>query len=136
MEEACGPVQINTGERFYIGATRVTNNTAEMQGVIEALFWLNTCVEQGALQAANDVLITVDSLHVKGLIEEKFVARENKVLATLLRHTWNSLDTRTYRRRGEHHRRSPGRCWHAPGTTTSVVATDTVEWRMGRGGFY
>ena len=114
-----------------------TNSTAEMQGVIEALFWLNTCVEQGALRATNDVLITVDSLHVKGLIEEKFVARENRVLSTLLRHMWkseeekntttHSLDTRTHRRRGEHHRRSPGRCWHASGTTASVVATDTVE---------
>ena len=88
MIEACGPVQINTGENFHIGATRVTNNTAETQGVIEALFWLNTCVERGALHAANDLLITVDSLYVKGLIEEKFVARENRVLATLLCHMW------------------------------------------------
>ena len=46
MVEACGAVQINTGENFYIAATRVTNNTAEMQGVIEALFLLTTCVEQ------------------------------------------------------------------------------------------
>ena len=46
MVEACGPVQINTGENFYIGATSVTNNTAEMQGVIEALVRLNTCVER------------------------------------------------------------------------------------------
>ena len=76
MWEACGPVQINTGDKFKVGATRVTNNTAEMQGVVEALFWLNTCVH-----ATSDVLITV-------LIEEKFVAKENRVLATLLRHMW------------------------------------------------
>ena len=44
---ACGPVQICNGETFYIGATRATKNTAEMRGVIEALFWLNTCVERG-----------------------------------------------------------------------------------------
>ena len=66
MVEACGKVQINTGENFYIGATRVTNNTAEMQGVIEALLWLNMCVERETLHANNDVLITVDSLCVKG----------------------------------------------------------------------
>ena len=71
MVEACGQVQTNTAERLYIGATRVTNNTAEMQGVIEALFRLNTCVEQGACHATNDVLITVDSLYVKGLIEKE-----------------------------------------------------------------
>ena len=38
MVQACGSVQISKGGKFYIGATRVTNNTAEMQGVIEALF--------------------------------------------------------------------------------------------------
>ena len=51
-------------------------------------FWLNTCVERRALHADNDVLITVNSLFVKELIEEKFIARENRVLATLLRHMW------------------------------------------------
>ena len=59
-----------------------------MQGVIEALFWLNTCVERGTLHADADVLFTVDSRCVKGLIEEKFTARENEVLATLLGHMW------------------------------------------------
>ena len=88
MIEACGPVQITKGEQFYIGATRATNNTAEMQGVIEALIWLNSCVERGTLHADDDVLITVDSRHVKGLIDEKFTARENRVLATLLGHMW------------------------------------------------
>ena len=36
MIKACGPVQISKCEEFYIGAKRV----------IEALFWLNTCVER------------------------------------------------------------------------------------------
>ena len=40
------------------------------------------------LHADNDVLITVDSLHVKGLIDEKFIARETRVLATMLCHMW------------------------------------------------
>ena len=88
MVEACGPVQINTGENFYISASRAKNNTAEMPVVIEALFWLNTCVERETLHANNDVLITVDSLYVKGLIEEKFFARESRVLARLLRPMW------------------------------------------------
>ena len=55
-----------------------------MQGVIEALFWLNTCVERGTLHADADVLFTVDLRYVKGLNDEKFIARENRVLATLL----------------------------------------------------
>ena len=62
--------------------------TAEMQGVIEALFWLHSCVERDTLHADDDVLFTVDSRNVKGLIDEKFTARENRVLATLLGHMW------------------------------------------------
>ena len=45
-------------------------------------------MERGALHAEDDVLFTVDSRHVKGLIDEKFTARENRVLATLLSHMW------------------------------------------------
>ena len=82
------------GREFYIGATRVTNNTAEMHGVIEALFWLNTCVERETLHADDDVLITVDSLYIKRLVDEKFIARENRVLATLLCHMWKVMKQR------------------------------------------
>ena len=78
MIEACGSMQITKGEEFYIGATGATNNTAEMQGIIEALFWLNSCVERGALHADADVLFTVDSRCGKVLIDEKFTAREHR----------------------------------------------------------
>ena len=44
MVEACGPVQIaEGGEKYYVGAIRARKNTAEMQALIEALFWLNMC---------------------------------------------------------------------------------------------
>ena len=48
-----------------MGATRATNNTAEMQALIEALFSLNMCVEK-RLPFSSKVMITVDSLYVKG----------------------------------------------------------------------
>ena len=86
LVEACSPVQTNESEAFSVVTTRPTHNTGEMQALIEALFWLSSFVEQNILQASNNVLFTVDSLYVKGLIEDKFVARENRVLATLLRH--------------------------------------------------
>ena len=38
---ACGLVQTNIDGEFWVGATRSTNNTAEMQALIEALCWLN-----------------------------------------------------------------------------------------------
>ena len=62
---------------FYVGATRAVNNAGEMQGLIEALFlakYLCGACEQ--LQAYRAVMVTVDSQCVKGLLEEKFVARE------------------------------------------------------------
>ena len=40
MVEACGPVQIAEGGEYYVGAISATNNTAGMQALIEALFWL------------------------------------------------------------------------------------------------
>ena len=80
----CGLVQIAEGQEYFVGAIRATNNTAEMQ----ALFWLNTCVEQKCLPISSKVLVAVDSFFVQGLIDEKFVARENRASATLLSHMW------------------------------------------------
>ena len=52
MVEACGTVQTDDGAEFYVGAIRATNNTTEMQALIEALFWLNSCVEHDDLTIA------------------------------------------------------------------------------------
>ena len=88
LVEACGPLQTAEGGEHNVGAIRATNNTAEMQALIEALFWLNSCVEQKGLPSSSKVVITIDSLHVKGLIDEKFVARKNRALAILHCHMW------------------------------------------------
>ena len=88
MVEACGPVQIAEGGEYHVGAIRATKNTAEMQALIEALFWLNSCVEQKGLPSFSKVILTVDLSYVKVLIDEKFVARENRALAILLCHMW------------------------------------------------
>ena len=76
MIEACGPVQISKAEELYIGATRVTDNTARDAVLADELV---SCVERGTLHADDGVLITVDSLFVKGLIDEKFTARARHV---------------------------------------------------------
>ena len=49
--------------------------------MIEALYWLNSGVggeggEVRVFSSSSKVMITVDSLYVKGLIDEKFVATE------------------------------------------------------------
>ena len=69
-------------------AIRATNNTAVMQALIEALFWLNSCVEQKDLPISSKVMETVDSFYVTGFVDEKFVAREKRALAILLSHMW------------------------------------------------
>ena len=71
--------------------------------------------EQGARHATNDVLITVDSLYVKGLIEKKFVV--SRVLATLLRHMWKVTKKRIRLHIGWIHKRR--------GRTPSQIA-----WQM------
>ena len=81
MVDACGPVQTDEGAEYYVRAIRATNNTAEMQALIEAFFWLNSCVDHEELIIFSKVMVTVDSLYVKGIIDEKFVGRENRALA-------------------------------------------------------
>ena len=55
MVEACGHVR---GE--YCGGFAQRTNTVEMQALIEALFWLNSCVEQKSLPISSKVMVTVD----------------------------------------------------------------------------
>ena len=86
LVEACGPVQTAEGGEHYECAICATNNTAEMQALIEALFRLNSCVAQDDLPSFSNVMMTVDSLHVKELMNDKFLERENRALATLLCH--------------------------------------------------
>ena len=71
---------------WVLSVQRITR--LRLQALIEALFWLNSCVEQDNLPIFSKVTITVDSLYVKGLIDEKFVAREHRAMATLLCHMW------------------------------------------------
>ena len=71
-----------------MGATRATNNTAEMQAMIGALYLVYSGIEGKIFSSSTKVMITVDSLYVKGLIDEKFVARENKAIAMLLYRLW------------------------------------------------
>ena len=70
---------VPTMEQFYIGATGATNNTGEMQALIEALLWLTSCVEQKVLQRRSAVMITADSLCVNGIVDRHFIARVNMV---------------------------------------------------------
>ena len=59
---ACGPVQTDESGEYWVGATR----TAEMQAMIEALYWLHSCIEGKLYSPSTKELITVDLVYVKG----------------------------------------------------------------------
>ena len=128
---ACGPVQTNEGEEFWVGATRATNNTADMQAVIEALYWLNSGIEGKHIPLSSKVMITVNSLCIKGLIDEKFVARENKAIAMLLCHLWKVERNRvrlTIRWVRGHWRCGEHDCWSACDIAGGNVVS---RWEIG-----
>ena len=113
MVEACRPVKTVEGAECCVEAVRAANNTAEMQALIEALFWLNSCVEHDDFPIFSKVMVTVDTLYVKAIIGEKFVAVESRALATLLCHMWkvtqkkaatpHTTDTGAHWQRGKFH---------------------------------
>ena len=88
MIEACGPVQIKKRRGVLHRCNKSHEQHSGNAGGHRSSVLAELVCERGALQLDADVLFTVDSRHVKGLIEEIFTARENRVLATLLGHVW------------------------------------------------
>ena len=52
----------NEDAEFWVGATRATNNTAEMQALIGALYWLNSGIEDKSVSDDMKIIVTVESL--------------------------------------------------------------------------
>jgi ribonuclease HI len=81
---AFGPVEIRNGTSGFLGATRKTNNTAELHAFIESAIWAYP-LETTALR------FNVDSLYVIRLLRGEFVARENISISILAQHWWDVL---------------------------------------------
>ena len=63
-------------------ATRETNNSAEMQALIGALYWLNSGIEDKSIHWQQEgVGYSGFAVRVKGLTDQKFTARENEEIA-------------------------------------------------------
>ena len=82
IAHACGPVHLDPTTEGYVGAHKLSNNTAEGQGLVEALMWLvhASSVPRGAL-----VLIRPDSKVVVGWATGLTAARSNHELASNLK---------------------------------------------------
>ena len=93
-----GPVVLDTASRLFTGATRLTNNTAEMTALIEICWFLLTintphpnCVNRRrhfALRTGDKVIIHPDSKYAMGIAQGLFFPRENVLMAKLLRHLY------------------------------------------------
>ena len=69
------PVFTDPGNPYFLGATRGTNNTGELQGVAEALLWLRDYD-----QTTDDAEIYVDSKYAPGVTEARWGFSTNHAL--------------------------------------------------------
>ena len=81
VARACGQVELDPASLAHLGALKLSNNTAEGQGLAEALLWLaRSSVPQGAL-----VLLRPDSDLVMGWATGRTAAHANLELVSSLR---------------------------------------------------
>jgi ribonuclease HI len=81
---AFGPVVILNCAHGFLGATRKTNNTAELHAFIEAAIW------SFGFEPTNFVF-HIDSLYVIRLLKGDFMAKENVSISILAQHWWDTI---------------------------------------------
>ncbi len=85
--ELCGPTTLSDIDPLYVGAVRLSNNTAELQAPLEAMLWLLAQLDshQPVVQRSAQIQMTFDSLYVvKLLLGELRPVRNLALIATLL----------------------------------------------------
>jgi len=85
MEELCGPVVIDSKEKPWVGARRITNNTSELSALIEALENLRQHPEIPAAILSPDSEIAMD------LTTGVSQAKANKELVNYARRLWKKV---------------------------------------------
>ena len=93
-----GPVVLNAESKLFTGATRLTNNTAEMSALIEVCWFLLTIHtphpssvnrrRHVTMRTGDKVIIHPDSKYAMGIAQGLFFPRENVLMAKLLRHLY------------------------------------------------
>ena len=92
VAHACGPVELEPDAPAYVGASRLSNNTAEGQGLAEALMWVLS--GEGPPQGAS-VLVRTDNQLVAGWAMGRARAAAGTLeLATALRTLWQLVAAR------------------------------------------
>ena len=80
-----GPVVIFSTNQGYLGATKMSNNTAELSAIIEAMIWTFQ-------RPSSKYRFFSDSSYVVRLLKGDFVPQENVALALLAVHWWSLLE--------------------------------------------
>ena len=90
IARACGPVHLDPTSEGFVGAGKLSNNTAEGQGLVEALMWLAHAsnVPRGAL-----VLVKPDSKLVVDWAMGLTAAHSNQELVANLRRIYSQVSS-------------------------------------------
>jgi len=86
MARACGPVVLESSADNFVGAVKLSNNTAEAQALVEALQW----VLLAEPPADAMVLFRTDSRIVVGWATGRTACHENRELVAVLRSLWST----------------------------------------------
>ena len=78
VAELFGPVVLDAGSPFFLGAEVGSNNTGELSGVCEALLWLLS--PEADAHAASPAVICYDSQYAAFQVQGKWTTNKNKAL--------------------------------------------------------
>ena len=108
IARACGPVHLDPTAEGFVGASKLSNNTAEGQGLVEALMWLAhaSSVPRGAL-----VLVRPDSKLVVDWAMGLTAAHSNQELVANLRRIYSQVSS-VWNVRWAHVKGHSGHIWN------------------------
>ena len=80
----------NAPAGFFVGAMKLSNNTAEMQAIVEGLLFILAQVEEDepAFAMGSAIIIHSDSRYAVDLIKAGSRSRTNFLLRDFLHHMW------------------------------------------------
>ena len=86
MLDAYGPVATQATDRLFVGASHLSNNTAELSAIVEWCFWALSFASSDNFDRSLGFRIYSDSSYVVGLVNGKFVPKENMHISLLAVH--------------------------------------------------
>mgnify|MGYP000429552812 CR=1 FL=1 len=82
--------EANAGANGHVGASRKTNNTAELQAIIEALLFLLAQVDaqRTMINFHSHIIIHTDSKYACGMIRDGAKTNTNETMVNIMAHQW------------------------------------------------